>query len=117
MSNNKMIDMSYLISVCGDDADFKQEMIDTFLRNTPPVLEDMKSSLSEKDWKKIGDLAHKIKPSFTFMGISKAKDLIVDIEHSGRNNTEIEDIRDKIEQLNKICIQAFNELKEELKTH
>ena len=37
-------------------------------------------SLSDRDWKKIGDLAHKIKPSFTFMGISVAKDLIIDIE-------------------------------------
>lgn len=109
-----MIDMSYLVSVCGDDPDFKKEMIDTFLQNTPPVLEDMNSSLSDRDWKKIGDLAHKIKPSFTFMGISVAKALIIDIEHNGRSNSDINDIPDKIEQLNKICIQAFNELKEEL---
>ena len=115
MENNKMIDMSYLISLCGDDLDFKKEMIDTFLQNTPPVLDDMKISLSEKDWKKIGDLAHKIKPSFTFMGITAAKEIIIDIEHNGRFNSDTEGIPEKIEQLNAICLQAFSELNEEIK--
>ena len=113
-NGKRITDLSYLVSVCGDDADFKIEMIETFLKNTPPLINDMKSYLIDSEWKMIGDIAHKMKPSFTFMGIHTAKELILSIESQGRMGKHVEAIPKMILELESICIGAFTELKEEL---
>ena len=117
MNNNnadKITDLSYLISVCGDDPEFKKEMIETFLANTPALLDEMKTKIKTSDWKAIGDIAHKIKPSFSFMGINSARDLILDLERNGRQQEDILKIPPMVEKLDSICTMAFLELKDEM---
>ncbi len=109
-----MTDLSHLVSICGDDDDFKIEMIETFLKNTPPLINEMKNYLINSEWKMIGDIAHKMKPSFTFMGIHSAKDLILSIERQGRMHENIEEIPGMILELESICVGAFAELEKEL---
>jgi len=113
-NGKRITDLSYLVSICGDDDDFKTEMIETFLKNTPPLINDMKNYLIESEWKMIGDIAHKMKPSFTFMGIHSAKDLILSIEKQGRMQENIKEIPTMILELESICLGAFAELETEL---
>ena len=113
-NGKRITDLSYLISLCGDDDDFKTEMIETFLKNTPPLINDMKNYLLDSDWKKIGDIAHKMKPSFTFMGIHTAKELILNIEKLGRQMEDIASIPTMVLELESICNEAFSELETEL---
>lgn len=110
----KITDLTYLISVCGDDPEFKKEMIETFLKNTPVLLEEMKGSVRISDWKAIGDIAHKMKPSFSFMGIDIAKDLILDLERNGRQHEDTVKIPSMVERLDSICAKAFKELHDEM---
>ena len=111
---NRITDLSYLVSLCGDDDDFKTEMIETFLKNTPPLINDMKNYLLDSEWKKIGDIAHKMKPSFTFMGIHTAKELISNIERLGRQMEDVASIPTMVLELESICNEAFSELETEL---
>ncbi len=113
-NGERITDLSYLISLCGDDDDFKTEMIETFLKNTPPLIDDMKNYLLDSDWKKIGDIAHKMKPSFTFMGIHTAKELISNIERLGRQMEDVASIPTMVLELESICNEAFSELETEL---
>ena len=113
-NGKRITDLSYLVSICGDDDDFKTEMIETFLKNTPPLINDMKNYLIESEWKMIGDIAHKMKPSFTFMGIHSAKDLILSIEKQGRMRENVKEIPTMILELESICLGAFAELETEL---
>jgi HPt (histidine-containing phosphotransfer) domain-containing protein len=110
----QIIDFSYLISVCGDDPEFKKEMIETFVKNTPPLMMEMKDHLKNAEWKKIGDIAHKMKPSFTFMGIHSAKELILEIEKNGRKQTDTARIPDMVLKLDFICKKALTELEDHL---
>ena len=111
---NRITDLSYLVSLCGDDDDFKTEMIETFLKNTPPLINDMKNYLLDSEWKKIGDIAHKMKPSFSFMGIHTAKELILNIERLGRQMEDVASISTMVLELESICNEAFSELETEL---
>ena len=106
-NGERITDLSYLISLCGDDDDFKTEM-------TPPLINDMKNYLLDSDWKKIGDIAHKMKPSFTFMGIHTAKELILNIEKLGRQMEDVGSIPTMVLELESICNEAFSELETEL---
>ena len=113
-NGERITDLSYLVSICGDDDDFKTEMIETFLKNTPLLINDMKNYLIDSEWKMIGDIAHKMKPSFTFMGIHTAKDLILNIEKQGRMQENVKEIPAMIFELESICLGAFTELETEL---
>ena len=114
LDSERTTDLSYLVSICGDDPEFKKEMIETFLNNTPPLINEMKDLLKTSEWKKIGDIAHKIKPSITFMGIHSAKDLILDLEMKGRQQDGVSDIPLMIDKFEDICTKAFIELQREL---
>lgn len=111
----RITDLSYLASICDDDPVFKQEMIETFLKNTPPMIHEMKDLAKISEWKKVGDIAHKIKPSITFMGIHSAKDLILDLEKNGRQHEETDKIASMVNRFEEICNMAFAELLEELR--
>lgn len=113
-NGKRITDLSYLVSLCGDDDDFKTEMIETFLKNTPPLISDMKNYLIDSEWKKIGDIAHKMKPSFSFMGIHTAKELILTIERMGRQMEDVALIPSLVLELESICNEAFSELETEL---
>ena len=114
MADHTMIDLSYLISICDDDKTFKIEMIETFLNDIPPIVQAMNDSLSVRNWVEIGSLAHKIKPSFTFMGIEAAKHIIIDIERNGKETTNLDTIPVSINELNRIMGIAIQELSSEL---
>ena len=114
MAETNTIDLSYLISICDNDKTFKIEMIETFMNDIPPMINDMNESLSHKNWEEIGALAHKIKPSFTFMGINSAKQLLIDIEKDGKGKTNTEIMPDKLSELNRIMNFALEELSSQL---
>jgi HPt (histidine-containing phosphotransfer) domain-containing protein len=116
INTERVIDLSYLNSLSDGDREFKKEMIETFLKNTPPLISEMKDHLQKSDWKKIGDIAHKMKPSFTFMGIHSAKDLIRNLECNGRKETGTRDIPTQVIELDNICSKAFIELHDEMET-
>jgi HPt (histidine-containing phosphotransfer) domain-containing protein len=111
----KLIDLNYLNSISEDDEEFKKDMIETFLTSTPAYIDEMKSCLQIKDWKRIGDIAHSIKPSFSLMGMNENKDMLLKIENYGRNVKNTFELSGLINQLEKIIEKASLELKEELK--
>jgi PAS domain S-box-containing protein len=84
--------LDYLRSVSGNNVEFIQEMIATFLQTLPMVLEEMEKATANKSWEKLSRLAHQIKPSFTLMGLDvlRSKLLLIE-EHTkgGPNSAEI----------------------------
>ncbi|MEM7110259.1 MAG: ATP-binding protein, partial [Bacteroidota bacterium] len=75
-SDAEIIDLSYLQGVCNNDQNFMREMIDTFVNNTPQIISEMMDRSAKNDWKQVSALAHKLKPSVTFMGLNQIKDAV-----------------------------------------
>ena len=114
-SNTSVIDLSYLNSICHGDKAFITEMVNTFLANTPAMINQMQNWSNQANWTMVYKIAHKMKPSIDFMGIEKAKILVKEIENSGKQNIKTDSIPEQINQLGDICQQAFLELKDLLK--
>ncbi|MBS0001110.1 MAG: Hpt domain-containing protein [Cyclobacteriaceae bacterium] len=111
---HRLTDLTYLNSISEDDQEFKKDIINTFLQNTPLYLADMKSGLDTLDWKKIGDIAHSLKPSFTLMGMTEKKDILLKIEAYGRNRSHTGKLSGLIRELETVIQQAISELREDL---
>jgi HPt (histidine-containing phosphotransfer) domain-containing protein len=94
MSTDKeiIIDLTYLKEVATGDTEFIIEMIDIFLLQTPGYVEQLTAAVDQKDWIKMADLSHKIKPTLAFMGVESAKNTLQEIETKSRNQEDYDGI-------------------------
>jgi CheY-like chemotaxis protein len=85
-------DFSYLRDVSGNNEEFIKEMIQTFIQTIPPILSEMNSSVSRKDWESLSKLAHQIKPSFALMGMNDLRTELVFIEQNGKAKNNLDEL-------------------------
>jgi len=105
------IDLSYLEDIAGGSNDFIIEMIDMFLDQTPGYFNEIKQGILEKDWKKVSDIAHKVKPTLAFMGSNAAKETMAGIEMDARNLTNLDTLEATFDELHAFGMNLFAELK------
>jgi CheY-like chemotaxis protein len=113
MSNPKCIDLTYLKELSNGSQDFIQQMIKLFLEQTPQGIETMEAAYGSKDWKMLKAAAHKMKPSFGFMGISGLKDIVAELEEDAAKGANEAGMGEKIAKIKSVCSQAFAELEAE----
>lgn len=117
--NNKgfEIDMTYLSDIAGGSEEFMIEMIDIFIEQTPLYFDQLSEAIANQDWKSVGDVAHKIKPTLAFMGIEEAKDIMADIERKARTEDNVSEIPGMFADINSRCEDLYdnlNKIKKEL---
>jgi HPt (histidine-containing phosphotransfer) domain-containing protein len=66
----KFINLEYLDSVSGGDIEIMHEIVIMFKDQSVEIYNDMKSHLSENNYKSLGLLAHKAKSSVAIMGMN-----------------------------------------------
>ncbi len=111
------VDLSYLRDVSSGSNEFMVEMIDLFLQQTPVYFEQLDQFIRDKNWTKVADIAHKIKPTLSFMGADAAKDDMAEIESNARNLKNLDKIAPAFKILNDLSTELFaklNEIKSEL---
>lgn len=113
MKTEKHIDLTYLKELSNGSTKFIVEMIDAFLEQTPLEIANLDQGLNRKDWKSIRSIAHKIKPSVTFMGIKELESVVKLIEEYAGNETNLDLLPAMILNLKTVFYSAMEELKEE----
>jgi PAS domain S-box-containing protein len=109
-----LINLDYLHQLSDGDKEFTITMIEYFIENTPGVIESMKQSYDQKDWKALRNIAHKFKPQLNFMGINSLLDDLEKLEQYSHNETHLEALPELIEKSESICQQAIEVLKTKL---
>lgn len=112
---NIVIDLSYLKEVSSDNNEFMIEMIDIFQAQTPGYVESLSSAILEKNWSKIAEMAHKIKPTLSFMGVEEAKEEMASIETRARNQEDYEGIVADFKKMQDILEVIYVKLEEKKK--
>jgi PAS domain S-box-containing protein len=107
-------DLAYLRSVSDNNQEFLQEMVVTFVQSTPPVLKEMQSSLSEKNWKKLCRLAHQIKPSFSLLGMEALRKRVFYIEENAERKTNLSQVAETTLAFINDCEDVIRDLKKEI---
>lgn len=104
------IDLSYLKDVASGSDEFMIDMIDLFLDQTPAYFEQMEQHIQDGDWSRVADIAHKIKPTFAFMGVDSARESMAEIEQNARNIKNIDTILPAFKVLKDITTNLYAEL-------
>lgn len=90
--NNQPLDLSYLREMSGDSSEFMVEMLDAFLKQTPLTMADLEKAILAQDWKATSEAAHKIKPTFFYVGREDARDHMQIMEKNARELVNLQDI-------------------------
>ena len=109
---NKTIDLTYLREMSDNDLNFITEMVHSFMNQSPKDIENIWFHFTKNEFDEVANLVHKIKPSITFMGIHKLKDLIIEMEENAKHH-HADTLKVQLEEFDTICRKAIEELKEE----
>lgn len=109
------IDLTYLKKLSNGSNPFMLEMITVFIQQTPTEIESLEKYLKSKDWKALRLIAHKMKPSFSFMGIKELESVIKSVEEYASNETNLDLLPEMISKIKNVCTEAIKELEIEKK--
>lgn len=90
--NNQPLDLSYLGEMSGDSSDFMIEMLEAFQKQTPIYMAELEKAILEEDWKATMEAAHKIKPTFFYVGRADARDHMQIMERNARELIDLHTI-------------------------
>lgn len=112
--NGSLVDFSYIEEISGGDEDFIKEMISLFLHSAPEAIKDMKDALENRNAVKLGQVAHKMKPSAIYMGNKELETLLKDLQNLKENHTISEATTKKVEDVEEIVSMMMKVLKEKI---
>ncbi len=111
----KYVDLSYLTLLTKSNPKLMTEMIQAYLKQTPPLISSMVESHKNKDWKLLKATVHKMIPSFAIMGISPDfTELAKKIQEYAEKLELSVELNDLVAKLEKVCLQSCAELENEL---
>ena len=108
--DNHPLDLSYLTEMVGHNPEFMIEVFDTFIEQTPIYLAELEAALLVRNWLKVSNGAHKIKPTFSYIGRNDVKDFVNSIENNARNLLAIEQIPGDVQRLKELLNGIYAQL-------
>ena len=108
-------DLSYLKKITKSNPNLMIQMIELYLTQTPVLINSMKDNLANKNWTLLSAAAHKIVPSFGIVGINhQCEEVAKKIQELSATGQESNKIVDLVLHLEQVCLQACDELRQEL---
>ena len=115
MENKRYTDLTYLKTISRGNDEFLLKVIHTFISQVRSDLDKIQQYMDEKKWDSIHFIAHKIKPSFQFVGIKALEEVIVNIETYAKEQNNLDLLPPLVFQLTSIYEASVEELNEEEK--
>jgi CheY-like chemotaxis protein len=111
----KISDLNYLNKITKSNPKLMIEMIEVYLKQTPPLLTIIEDSLKNKDGQSLKMAIHKLIPSFTIMGIHpEIENMAKEIQENAHTISTAEETHKKTLHLINVCAQTCKELEQEL---
>jgi len=112
---SKYVDLTYLNKRTKNNPELMMEMITLYLKQTPPLINQMKQGCHDKDWDSVYAAAHKLIPSFSIMGINKNFEAIArKIQEYSNTRKHLYQVNKMVLEVENVCSEACEELEEEL---
>ena len=108
--NDKVCDLNYLLTAVRGNKKVVHDIINIFLEETPRELAELQAAIGRSDHKIIRDIAHKLKSSFSLIGITVLQPIFEEMELLSSTASPIK----KIEQLNRRVMIVFEQAKAEM---
>jgi PAS domain S-box-containing protein len=110
----RLSDLNFLKEIADNNQDFIREFIKTCLLTIPESLNLLNTGIAENDWETVRFHAHRLKPSFSYLGLKAMEELTGWIEKSAKNKTDLVLVKEKVNHLETNCGKVLLELRSDL---
>ena len=110
-----LVNLSYLEESAGGDEEFMVDIIQSFIDNYKIDIENLREFAQTEDWPNLKKLAHKMSPTFLYVGISEIEDTIAKIEKYAGGEVNLNEIPTMMNYLENRSEMAIDILEKELK--
>jgi HPt (histidine-containing phosphotransfer) domain-containing protein len=110
-STQTLYSLSKLKKACNGDPGFMKKMTQLFIQQIPVAILDIRNSFGNKDFRKMKDTAHRIKPTLENLGVDSLYHTIRNIE--GFSNQETGKLANDILLLEETMDRVIADLKNE----
>jgi CheY-like chemotaxis protein len=110
--NYKYIDLTYIKSIGEGDSDFQNELIDIFKKQIPILINQLTEALNSKNYKRLGEIAHKAKSSVAMLGINVLKQDMETLENNVKTEINTDKYTSIVNRFIKISEEVLIEIKD-----
>jgi PAS domain S-box-containing protein len=114
--NPNKLNLSFLKKIAEGNQAFIIEMIEMFLNKTPEALEQMNDCFQKQNWEELKKIAHRIKPSFAYVGMQDLQSTLATIEKCSDTQEDRKVVSDLLKKVEIASNHAFELLRVELST-
>lgn len=112
---NHKLDQNFLHSLYGDDLSYAREVFEGFLSETKTEFERIKNDYKQNILKDMRQKLHKIKPTFSFVGLTALTEKTETVIASCDASTDIREIEPGCSELFKEIEDSFSLVESELR--
>ena len=109
--SHQYINLDYLDTMTGGDAETMQQMLDMLIEEIPTELDKMQDAVVATDWNEVFQISHKLKMTLAFIGHEEMVSINKTIEHCARHTVDLPEIPLMATQLLNLSKPAVQELK------
>jgi len=112
---SKNVDLTFLKTRTKNNPELMTEMIELYLKQTPPLIKQLKQGLNDEDWGSVYSAAHKLIPSFSIIGIHQDfEDAAKKIQEYSGTQQHLGEIPELVTKVENACSLACKELEGKL---
>ena len=111
--DERLYDMNSLNEVSRGNKEFIVTLAKIFLNTIPKNCSEMAEAAESKNWDRVSNLAHKLKPTIDTMNIKSIKQEIRAIEINAKNKADLSSITKLINKVNSVIDKTAIQLKEQ----
>ncbi|NNF01873.1 MAG: hypothetical protein HKN22_04245 [Bacteroidia bacterium] len=112
----RLTNLDFLHEISDGNMEFFKEFIQTFLDSAPESLEHLQKAIESNDWETIKKTAHKIRPSFNYLGLKDLEKTANKLEQYASEGTNLGEIPAMVEEICTVCSKAIAELQNDLRS-
>ncbi|MBF01481.1 Hpt domain-containing protein [Flavobacterium coralii] len=105
--------LSKVYAISDNDVDFARQIVVLFTEEVPAEIVNIKEGLKEKDYQRVYQAAHKIKPTLDLLGMDIAYRDVIAIEAWTKAEGKKREIKDVVKNLRKYIKLTLKELKKD----
>jgi HPt (histidine-containing phosphotransfer) domain-containing protein len=114
MNSLYQINLDYLRVIAKGDEKFMATILELFIKNTPSAIDNIRRYFNASSWDDLMMEAHKIRPSFNFMGLKYLEDTARMIEQKAAKQKDITVVEELILILEKNMDRVYEQVNLEL---
>jgi len=108
---DSLFDLTELRSIAQGDEEFVSEMVTMFTDLAPAGLEEIKTAYQANDFKKVGQVAHRLHPSVATLGIHSITDVLKDMDRNAETYQASQHLEDLIATLDNVITEVVSQLR------